>query len=101
MSDDRLYEEMDITIKRYDAGQIGFRSLLDRLEECADNVSADFDWQDVFRRIWGRMELEYAADQGWKQIPDNRMPEVLSALADVRSMVSAKLAKLEGRDKPV
>ena len=100
MSDARLYQEMDVALNRYDTGAIGFRSLLDRLEECADNITVDLDWQDIFRRVWGRMEdaYAYAANQGWRQIPDDRMPAVLSALAEARHMVSLKVAAMTGRD---
>lgn len=95
MSDSQLYREMDATLKAYDAGRVGFRALLDRLEECADHIADDPEWQDDFRRAWDGLEqpYAYAASMGWKQIPQDRMPAVLAALSELRQMVSAKLAQ--------
>ena len=93
MSDRMLYQEMSAALCLYDEGKLGLRSLLDRLEECVDQISGDPIWQDDFRPIWGRMEdaYAYAAAMDWKQIPQDRMPDVLAALAKAKHMVSAKL----------
>ena len=94
MSDGRLYREMDSVLKAYDESKVGFLGLLNRLEECADHIADDPDWQDTFRRVWGQMEVEYAyaSSMGWKEIPQDRMPDVLAALFEIRKMVSMKLA---------
>ena len=39
MSDPRMYREMDAVLRAYDDYRIGFRGLLDRLEECADRIT--------------------------------------------------------------
>lgn len=95
MSDRRLYQEMDSVLKAYDENKVKFLGLLNRLEECADHVADDPEWQDTFRRVWGQMEVEYAyaASMGWRQIPEDRMPAVLAALSEVRQMVSTKLSQ--------
>ena len=96
MSDDRLFVEMAAVLKAYDAKKVTFRGLLNRLEECADHLAGDAKWQEDFRRLWGRMEVDYAyaAAMGWKQIPEERMPEVLSALSELRTMVATKISEL-------
>ncbi len=95
MSDVRLYREMDAVLNAYDEGKVGFRGLLDRLEECVDHIAGDAEWQDAFRRAWDGLEqpYAYAADMGWRQIPQDRMPIVLGALSEIRRMVSMKLAQ--------
>jgi hypothetical protein len=93
MSDEMLYREMSAALALYEDGKLGFRSLLDRLEKCVDQISSDPLWQDDFRPVWGRMEdaYAYASAMGWKQIPGDRMPAVLAALAEAKHMVLTKL----------
>jgi hypothetical protein len=100
MSDDRLYREMDAVLKAYDENKVGFRALLDRLEECVDNITGDAEWRDTFRRVWDKMEqpYAYAAAMGWRQIPQDRVPAVLAALSEVRKLVSTKLAEASTDD---
>jgi hypothetical protein len=96
MSDDMLYQEMSAAVSAFEDGKLGFRGLLDRLEECADQITADPVWQDNFRPIWGRLEdaYAYAAAMGWKQIPQDRMPAVLAALSELKQMVSMKVDQI-------
>jgi hypothetical protein len=95
MSDRRLYQEMNSVLKAYDENKVKFLGLVNRLEECADHIADDPAWLDTFRSVWGQLEVEYAyaASMDWKQIPEDRMPYVLAALAEIRQMVSTKLAQ--------
>jgi hypothetical protein len=101
MSDARLYREMDAVIRGYDEQKVSFRALLDRLEEGADHIADDSEWQDSFRRAWDGMEqpYAYAASMGLKQIPEDRMSIVLGALSEIKQMVVAKVAHTERNDK--
>ncbi len=85
--------EMRAALDEFDAGRSTFRQLLDRLEKSADRLGdADASWREAFRRQWGRMEdtYAYAAFKGWKTIPEGDMPEMQSALAEVRRMITDK-----------
>jgi hypothetical protein len=95
MPDMTLYREMSAALTSYEDGNLGFRSLLDRLEECVDQITDDMSWQDEFRPVWGRMEdaYAYASAMGWTSIPEERMPDVLAALARAKDMVLAKLER--------
>ena len=101
MSDARLYREMDGVIRAYDEQKAGFRALLDRLEECADHIADDTEWQESFRRVWDGMEqpYAYAASMGLKQISEDRMSTVLGALSKIKQMVAAKVAQTGRNDK--
>ena len=92
-SDQLLLTEMEAAVRSFDAGQITFRALLDRLVSCVDNLSdEDLPWKEAFQRQWGRMEDEYAyaSFKGQKTILEKDMPAVESALREVGRLIAEK-----------
>jgi hypothetical protein len=95
-SDQGLLTEMEAALRSFDAKQITFRALLNRLEECVDNLSdEDLPWKEAFQRQWKRMEEAYAcaSDMGQKTILERDMPAVESALAEVKRLVAEKTGR--------
>jgi hypothetical protein len=92
-SDQRLFTEMEAALRSFDAGQITFRALLDRLESCLDNLcDVDLPWKDAFKRQWSRMEqaYAYASFKEQKTILESDMPAVEAALAEVKRLIAEK-----------
>jgi hypothetical protein len=84
---------MEAVVSSFDAVQITFRALLDRLASCVDSLSdEDLPWKEAFQREWGRMEDEYAyASFNWQKIIlEKDMPAVESALREVRRLIAEK-----------
>jgi hypothetical protein len=97
LSDQTLLTEMETAVRSFDAGQVTFRTLLDRLELCVDNLSDDdLPWKEAFQREWGRMEdaYAYASFKGQKAIPQSDMPAVKFALEEVKRLISEKTRRL-------
>ena len=92
-SDQMLLAEMEAAVHAFDAGQLRFRALLDRLELCVDNLSdEDLPWMEAFQQEWGRMEeaYAYASFKGQKTILESSMPAVEFALSEVRRLIAEK-----------
>jgi hypothetical protein len=92
-SDRRLLTEMEAALRSFDAGQITFRALLDRLESCLDNLSdEDLPWKEAFQRQWSRMEqaYAYASFKEQKTILESSMPAVESALGEMKRLIAEK-----------
>jgi hypothetical protein len=92
-SDQVLLTEMEAAVRAFDARRITFRAMLDRLEECVDNLSdEDLPWKEVFQQEWGRMEeaYAYASFKGQKTIFESSMPAVEFALSEVRRLIAEK-----------
>ena len=100
-SDQMLLTEMETAVRSFNAGQITFRALLDRLESCVDNLSdKDLPWKEAFQRQWGRMEdaYAYASFKGQKTLLETDMPAVESALAEVGRLIAEKTGSFDSRD---
>jgi hypothetical protein len=84
---------MEAAVRAFDARRITFRAMLDRLEECVDNLSdEDFPWKEAFQQERGRMEeaYAYASFKGQKTIFESSMPAVEFALSEVRRLIAVK-----------
>jgi hypothetical protein len=95
-SDQMLLAEMEAAVRSFDAGQIRFRAMLDRLISCVDNLSdEDLPWKEAFQRQWGRIEdaYAYASFKGQKTIFESSMPAVEFALSEVRRLIAEKTRK--------
>jgi hypothetical protein len=95
-SDQRLFTEMEAALRSFDAGQITFRALLDRLESCLDNLSdEDVPWKDAFQHQWSGLEQEYAyaSFKEQKTILESDMPAVEAALAELKRLIAKKTGR--------
>jgi hypothetical protein len=87
---------MEAAVRSFEAGQITFRAMLDRLEECADNLSdVDLSWKEAFQQEWGRMEeaYAYASFKEQKTILESDMPAIELALAEVKRLIAEKTGR--------
>lgn len=85
---------MDTVLRKYDAGNLRFRAMLDQLESYVDQVSDDeFPWKQSFRNEWGTLEELYAhaSFKGLKAIPESDMPMIEAALSELKRMIAEKL----------
>lgn len=75
-------------------GKLALSYLIPDLEGLFHAVDlADPDWQKGFWYSWGELEIGYALalDRGWKSLDETGEQIVLQAVADLRSLINAKL----------
>ena len=78
----------------FESGQLALSSLISELEGLFNTLHlADPDWQEGFWDSWGDLEISYALalNRGWKSLDEVREQIVLQAVADLRSLINAKL----------
>jgi hypothetical protein len=76
-------------------GQLALDCLIPELEELFNAVNlADEDWQEGFWSSWGDLEINYAfaLDMGWKSLDEAGEQIVSQAVADLKSLIGAKLS---------
>jgi hypothetical protein len=78
----------------FENGQLALSSLIPELEELFHAVGLDDeDWQEGFWDSWGDLEISYAfaLNRGWKSLDEVGEQIVCQAVADLKSLIGAKL----------
>jgi hypothetical protein len=78
----------------FENGQLALSSLLPELEGLFNAVDLDDpDWRKKFWYSWGELEINYAMalDMGWKSLDEVGEKIVAQAVADLKSLIGAKL----------
>ncbi len=81
-------------LAEFENGQLALDLLIPELEGLFNAVDLDdLDWQKGFWYSWGELEIGYALalDRGWKSLDETGEQIVLQAVADLRSLIGAKL----------
>jgi hypothetical protein len=77
-------------------GQLALDCLIPELEGLFNAVNLpDEDWQDSFWNSWGDLEINYAValNRGWKSLDEVGEQIVSQAVADLKSLIGAKLSQ--------
>lgn len=78
----------------FENSELALSSLIPELEGLFNAVDlADPDWREGFWDLWGDLEISYALalNRGWKSLDEVREKIVAQAVADLKSLVGAKL----------
>ena len=80
----------------FESGQLALNLLIPALEGLFNAVDLhDRDWQERFWDSWGDLEISYARalNKGWKSLDEIGQQIVLQAVANLKSLVGAKLSQ--------
>ncbi|MDI9847549.1 hypothetical protein QM467_05675 [Rhodoblastus sp. 17X3] len=85
---------MVTVLEAFENGQLALDSLIPKLEGLFNAVGLDDqEWRKKFWYSWGELEINYALalDSGWKSLDDVGEQIVAQAVADLKSLIGAKL----------
>jgi hypothetical protein len=91
---DYKFRMMMLKLGAFENGQLALDSLIQELEGLFNAVGLDDqEWRKKFWYSWGELEINYALalDRGWKSLDEVGEQIVAQAVADLKSLVGAKL----------